>query len=71
MATTQEIISKLELGSKEHDYIVDCLKSAISYCKEQYISSSIDWLPTVRFVGLDSEIDKFELAMEYIKTLEA
>ena len=65
--TIEQILAKLD--TTEHTYIVDCLKSAVSYCKSQYEDSGIDWLPTVGTVGLEAEADKFKLLYAWLQTL--
>ena len=49
-------------------YIIDCLKSAVAYCKSQYEDSDIDWLPTINFIGSGDkdEADKFELCNNWL-----
>ena len=65
--TVQQVLKAADPDTTEHDYIIDCLKSAVSYCKQQFEDSGIDWLPTVSFVGLQNEADKFVLLDLYLK----
>lgn len=67
--TVEQILAELDLDTAEHTYIIDCLKSAVSYCKAQYEDSEIDWLPTVDCIGLEKEADKFELLYAWLQTL--
>ena len=71
MANVKNVLSNArnDVESAERNYIVDCLKSAVSYCKSQYEDSGIDWLPTVDFVGLKDESDKFTLLEEFLKLM--
>lgn len=52
-------------------YMIDCLKSAVAYCKQQFNDSGIDWLPSICFI--DNELDeaeKFTLVENFIKDIE-
>ena len=69
MNNVETIMASLDLDTPQHDYIIDCLKSAVSYCKSQYIEGSVDWLPTVNFIGLQDEADKFKLLEAYLSKL--
>lgn len=53
---------------RKQQYIIDCLKSAIAYCENQYKESEVDWLPTINFVGSSDkdEADKFELCYNWL-----
>ena len=50
-------------------YMVDCLKSAISYCKQQFEESEVDWLPSVNFIGQQDEAIKFEMLTDFLNNL--
>ena len=67
----KKLIETLDLDSYEHDYIINCLKEAVSYCKEQYDSSNggIDVLSAASNIGLQNEADKFILLDMYLNTL--
>lgn len=67
--TIEQVLKAADIDTAEHDYIIDCLKSAISYCKSQFADSGVDWLPTVDFVGLAEEADKFKLLEMFVNTL--
>lgn len=56
--------------NRQHDYLVDCLKSAVAYCKSQFEESDIDWLPSVNFLDNTlQEADKFDMLKQYIDSL--
>jgi hypothetical protein len=63
------IIKDLDIHTPEHDYIIECLKTAVNYCKEQFKSSGIDWLPSAKTIGLNQEDEKFALLMLYLNSL--
>ena len=67
--TIEQVLNAADLDTAEHDYIIDCLKAAVSYCKSQHADSGIDWLPTVDLVGLVDESDKFELLRRFLDTM--
>ena len=56
--------------TNENNYMLECLRAAVSYCKSQYESSEIDWLPTVNFINLQDEVAKFTLLEDYLRMLE-
>ena len=52
------------------DYLVTCIRSAISYCKSQFEQSGIDWLPSIDFVDPTlTESDKFNLLSDFATKL--
>lgn len=60
----------MDKNVKINKYAIDCLKSAIAYCKQQYLDSGIDWLPSTNFV--DSTLDeaaKFDIAEQFLNDL--
>ena len=56
--------------TNENNFCMKCLRAAISYCKSQYESSGIDWLPSTNFIGLDDEASKFVLLEHYLQVFE-
>lgn len=56
----------------KQQYIIDCLKSAIAYCKNQYEDSAVDWLPTINLVGSGNmdEAEKFKLCSDWLLIME-
>jgi hypothetical protein len=52
------------------DYLVTCIRSAISYCKSQFEQSDIDWLPSIDFVDPTlTEADKFKILSDFATSL--
>ena len=66
----KEILNNMNTGDAEHTFIIDCLKSAVEYCQEQFESSDIDWLPEASTIDLQDEHDKFVLLKAFLQTLE-
>jgi hypothetical protein len=57
-------------NEKTTQYAINCLKSCVAYCKQQFKDSGIDWLPTIDFV--DSALEesaKFDIIEEFIANL--
>ena len=65
-------IAKADLDTTEHDYVISCLKSAVSYCKEQFENSNseIDVLPSINNVSkVLEENDKFSVIEMFLDCL--
>ena len=56
--------------TNENNFLMECLKSAVSYCKEQYETSGVDWLPSVNFINLQDEAAKFYLLEDYLRKID-
>ena len=55
---------------KTKQFAINCLKSAVAYCKQQYLDSGIDWLPSINFLSNNlDEVVKFDIAQEFIDSL--
>jgi hypothetical protein len=61
--------SRQVLYEGERIFMLECLKTAVSYCKTQYLDSDIDWLPSAACLGLTDEADKFDLLEDFIDNL--
>ena len=65
-------IARADLDTPQHDYVVDCLKAAVMYCKEQFESSNseIDALPSISSITTELEdTDKFRILETYLNDL--
>ena len=54
-------------GSKEHEFIIDCLCAALDYCSCQFENSDIDWMPPVSKIDPHAtERDKYILCKQWL-----
>jgi hypothetical protein len=66
----RELIDDCDAVTKTYmdEYVIECLFSAVAYCKQQYHDSGIDWLPSITKVGLtpNDESQKYELMIDFL-----
>lgn len=57
-------------NEKNTQYVINCLKACVAYCKQQFKDSGIDWLPTIDFVDNTlEESAKFEMLEDFVSKL--
>lgn len=69
----RKLIDECDAVTKTYmdEYVIECLYSAVAYCKQQYLDSGIDWLPSITKVGLtpNDESQKYELMVDFLTHL--
>lgn len=72
--TLRELLDDCDKVTKTYmdEYVIECLYSAVAYCKQQYKDSAIDWLPSITRVGLtpNDESQKYELMVDFLSHLK-